>query len=1113
MIPQIKEINFPEYATLSTATATHVDMGDKTITAQVKIDGSIVPDFSYDWEIEFQGERYIQPLREPQASKGNESISSLIDLTFYHKGIYDLKRYFFVDLATTNSGTAMVDKYIAPLSLNLGEFITALNNVLRFYYGDVYSVQLNPNFEYDETDKKMIDINYTHIWDMMTQIYELFGVRWTWDTSDLNDYQQYYTIKVGYEAHEMTHVFKYGFDGGLLRFERQVQNPEIRNRMFGRGGSQNLPYRYFKKQDPNNTAWKADPDWIPELENVYFANLRGKTFRDYVKGWKAKHYGGDALIPPTDAYKKGFTDDIFSPIEYVEDTNSIAKYGILQGGLDNNEEIFPTIQKRVIDGFGRADEVLAVEKILVDEPTSNMEAATDVVPISEEDARLYNNELNHDSLSITSRTSDIYLSKDAHILKDIDVSVTQYVRVARYVQQYFDGEWKDFTTSRPEFDEVVPLQIDSIETSIIDSETGHNVSDIGNIPKGTTIHIASKIGASGLLCTSYEEFSLSPDGPRYRNVTEVKGSSRIVVSFNTEIDYTPIYGDIIGNYAEGTDRISGEVYLISGDDRAITLRSNEFTVEEDGATIGNVPIRIKPSTDTTGSYTYAIAIDIIDATTNDIATNEDGSIVNANNIPKGTYFLRVITTITNLLSTSETYTVELMPAYIYYPYDADKWRPTFNIWIKDIWGIKRFNNENDLSYTERVWNPILGDHMGNEAKVVFSSGWLSGHSDYEFPIISVAFDDTEQLRGVKSHWRLTLGKSNADVEATGKWLPSIQIQASAGDFFYFIGIDMPHQYVLWAEEEVDKWKQENMPSQFKPSFVIHTDKVRLNSLQESETRPLLNSLRVGNKIRTADFRFIESEYETLHLQSITYTWDASTIMFPNVEVVLSEHVLKTTNVVTQILESNIKLNTKINAVNKVFNTLNYKTNKLGIETKAFSSQVASIDTKATEAKTLSTEASKKASESLTEVTTQKDKVDTLGTSLTKLIDTDKNKSVREIATEVVVDNMPTEVATATQKVQLTSAPSLNSYTANRVYEWKVSIITLTISTLYAPNSSYDNVWVIRFGCQAGVMLNITPSVYWKDGVAPSFGTWGICELIFKKDSSTGVYLGEWKIYK
>ena len=89
MIKQIQEINFPSYATLSSATVTLNDMGDRTISAQVKIDGNIVPDFSYDWEVEFKGERYIQPLRQPQASKGNESIYSLIDLTFYHKTIYD----------------------------------------------------------------------------------------------------------------------------------------------------------------------------------------------------------------------------------------------------------------------------------------------------------------------------------------------------------------------------------------------------------------------------------------------------------------------------------------------------------------------------------------------------------------------------------------------------------------------------------------------------------------------------------------------------------------------------------------------------------------------------------------------------------------------------------------------------------------------------------------------------------------------------------------------------------------------------------------------------------------------------------------------------------------
>lgn len=137
----------------------------------------------------------------------------------------------------------------------------------------------------------------------------------------------------------------------------------------------------------------------------------------------------------------------------------------------------------------------------------------------------------------------------------------------------------------------------------------------------------------------------------------------------------------------------------------------------------------------------------------------------------------------------------------------------------------------------------------------------------------------------------------------------------------------------------------------------------------------------------------------------------------------------------------------------------------------------------------------------------------IGSSICVYVRYPMHDIAREVAEDVVMANMPTEVATAMQKVQLTSAPSLNSYTANRVYEWKVSVDTLTISTLYAPNTSYDNVWVIRFGCQEGVVLNITPSVYWKDGVAPSFGAWGICELIFKKDTSTGVYLGEWKIYK
>jgi hypothetical protein len=129
-----------------------------------------------------------------------------------------------------------------------------------------------------------------------------------------------------------------------------------------------------------------------------------------------------------------------------------------------------------------------------------------------------------------------------------------------------------------------------------------------------------------------------------------------------------------------------------------------------------------------------------------------------------------------------------------------------------------------------------------------------------------------------------------------------------------------------------------------------------------------------------------------------------------------------------------------------------------------------------------------------------------------LIGDDFDMSARDIASNVVAENIPTEVATATQKMTISAAPVKNSYMANVVYEWRSSPTTVTIQSLVASDASYDNVWTIRFGCTADTRLVITPSVYWKDGVRPSFGAWGICELTFRKDATTGTYLGEWKIY-
>lgn len=911
MIKDIQELNFPSYATLSTATATHVDMGDKTITAQVKIDGSIVPDFSYDWEIEFQGERYIQPLREPQASKGNESISSIIDLTFYHKGIYDLKRYFFVSTVELEAGTLMADNYVVPLRLNIAEFVAYLNNVLKYYYGDTYKVFLNPDYKYEETDRKDIDINYTKIWDVVTKMYEWFGVRWSWETQQ--DNIEYYSIKIGYPSTEVSHTFEYGFEGGILKFERQVQNAEIANVVFGRGSSENIPYRYFKNKSEDNPTFPADPDWIPELENIHFANLRGKTFRDYVKGWKSNPnrdtLDGTLEIEPIDPnlfstsseYARGLKDDKFNPIEYVADQESIAKYGEIQKGLEHNEEIKPTIQGITIGSIGRVDEIVDVEEILVDESTENSEQAINVQEFHEVNTTKWTSGNSNEGTPIKVRTKDIYVEKDAAILKDIVIDCVQHVdiTVTYYYQESYQGD--PYSRVENTYRARTPLTKSAFSYNVINADTGEEIEDISHIPQGTTFYIQMEAILYGFEKSQIFDkviFDQTNGGMHWRERVP-KSKFEILTHFHFEVDYISIHGDILGNYESGATRITKNVEVKSQGTGSVTFTTKQFTISEGvaPASIADMPYRVSSS----------LKGGMWDARPNVVAINVDTQEhVSPINMPAGTYYLQNTILMTNLSKNSQTFKVELLPTYIYYSYDSDSWKPTFDIWVKNIWGTMPEKGEEDYTYEHRIWDAILGNHLGDDAKVVFSSGWLSGHSDWEFLIADTPKRDTSKtIDGVPSEWRITLYKSDAEMEATSKWLPSIATHANAGDHFYFVGIEMPHQYVLWAEERLDQYKRDELykVSNVDSDIVVQLDKVRLNQLQASETKLLIDSLRVGNDINVADSRFIQSTHKTLHLQSVTYTWDANTIMLPNIEVVLSDNVIIYPNIVKDIEHS------------------------------------------------------------------------------------------------------------------------------------------------------------------------------------------------------------------
>lgn len=741
MIKDINELNFPKYATLETATATIADMGDRTITSQVKIDGDVVPDFSYDWEVEFKGERYIHPVRTPQGTKDNTSRKAKIDMTFRHWAIHEMKRQYFVEMASTSAGTAIADKYIALLSLNLGDFITAFNLVLNHYFGGRIIINLNPEWQYD-AEAKFVSISYSYIWDVLQQIHDIYEVRWTLKTNADGVCE----ILMGYPADEVSHIFEYGFEGGLLSVQRQVQSTDIRNRLLGRGGEKNLPYRYFKDKDPNNPLFEADPDWIPELANIAFTELRGKTFRDYVKGWKAKRYGGTVMTEPTEAYLAGYNAEKFDPIEYVEDKESIAKYGVLVGALENNEDIYPSIQ----GAPGEVDMIVDAEQVTDD---------------------------------------------------DVDAAVEN----------------------------------DSVTTNL---ESGHQT--YRNAPANSTITIET-------LTKRY--FSI-PTG----KVGNLDMSLTVTGKYSNVGDYEPTY-----------------------------------------------PI-LKDST---------VKITIYDKNTDAIITSSAVPVIN---IPAGDYYYMISAEVeTNYDKISMvTLNIESVRLYVSTP-GLEGWSHTFDIWVRNIWGSSRNVGETDQQYADRVWAPILGDRTGGEARVVFTSGWLSFSSDWEFPIVGYAYDDSK----TDSHWRLTLAKSEAELEASGKYIPYEGYNASAGDRFFFIGIDMPHQYVLWGEERVDDYKRDRLPetARINPSWVIKTDKVRLN--QDRNGAFLVDSINIGAQIRLASKQFISGAYESLYVQSITYNWTSDTILYPNVELVVSDKVATVKNPVVQMQGSIESLQRQVGSLSNI----------------------------------------------------------------------------------------------------------------------------------------------------------------------------------------------------
>ena len=859
MINEITEIGFQDGATLSSATVTLADMGERTIAADIKVSGN---DLSVDdMELEFRGERFVPIVKDPNATKTNERVQSVVSVTFLSYVISQLKRFWF--FKKPEQGTNIfVDQYVVPIGLTFTDFVSYLGAELSYYYGSEITCSYDPNLDLTNlTEAKYLDINYTTLWDVLTLAYEAYGVRWkivrTNDT---------YNIFFTSAATEISHVFKYGYDGGLTHIERQAQSEDLHNKIFGRGTDRNLPPYYFKRvRKGDTTGYVSDPDCLYELKYVNFEEMRGIAFRWYVRGWMQNSHHDTAWennldpdyttaysyptyttsdIPSSpqwlhdlclEAFNKG-KDSVhetqFNPIEYVKDDVSIERYGELWGNAETDESIYPTMQGVTVSGLGRIDQIVDYE-----DPTGvdniDVAASEESQLIQYPDGRAYYQ-------GMSNRAWPMAFAPEVIPAPDPD-NPSYYINTP-------SPEWVGYQTHHEgatvhESWVKVTMELDPEKMQI-------NAWSPVSIPEGLSGHVEFDKTAESVLEFTEIRTSLLSEG-QVKNEYIDASAKWIAQGYSLELVGEPYFyaKDANGNY-------------ITEDDEKVknpTLTSGNWILEFH---VGAKMVTRKGYDGYTPSRWPEIP----------------ACSIKIHNINVQTY------------RSSAT------------PYR------TFYVWTKNIWQTEKSQSETAAEYAARVWGPILGN-KGQEAKVVFSSGQLAASSDWDFVISKVEYDTSKTIDGVQSEWKLLLLKSEAEYQADGKFIPRDGIEPVAGDYFFFVdnGIVMPQQFVMAAEARLDEYKLKVLSEQkdILPSWSINFDKIRIATLASGEQTSLYSQLEAGKQLKFQDPRLTDNNILTKYIESLTISWNEGESMLPNVEVTLSD-VLRVYHSPIQTLSAQVR---------------------------------------------------------------------------------------------------------------------------------------------------------------------------------------------------------------
>lgn len=806
-------------------TVNEVDMGESVITMDVYFGPEEEPGFNLNWTVMYNGETYHLKSYAPPGIKDLKSLRYKYTLTFVSER-EDLKFYPFSNIIKLTDGTLQTIGMKFAFLADLTEFVGRLSDNLTYYYGARWKVVLNPDMEINPF-RATVSVDKTTIWDVLTQLYELYSVRWS-----IEEDNGQISIKIGFPAPEIEHIFDYGdvpmdeanADGtGLVSIQRVNDQTDIYTRLIGRGSTRNLPYRYFKGAAG---AFVGDPDANAITELSYYSNLMPKSYRDYVRGWNDATAGKDPAEGNNPYYMLGYSDmkagRQMYPSDYA-DSPMQEKWGVRVGVLEDNEEIYPSIQNVWLGTLGRADEVIAVEEVTNDNYAE-----------AEEEGE--------------------FAYKSTEIKVDFPGMDTRRGPVV------YD---KLFTQSVTSEEMEVKATLPTLTFSIYGKETS-------TIPRGVERY-TKWFDSDHLDYAELNVYVLSESG----QVVFTKALNAL-----TDMEYTDARGKVQN---EG---------------------KSKFEVQ--------LPV---------GKYHVRTAVSFK-------CTKNPGSNQH--------YYMAVTTG-----------RFSVAPAEGIGPY-----RQVFDIWIKDIWG--------ETGSIVDVWWPKIGQR---EATVMFSDGLLAGE-DYEFVIAKdptlgnpeakdpetgdywcIWEDDSKQIETVdeegntitvKSKYRLSLIKSDAELRASGLMLPNTKQNAKPGDHFFLINIEMPHQYVLWAEDklqdylevELDRVDDENPTFSAKPSAIF------CESFEERE------KLRPGTKIRLHNNQLIGETDLVLYINNLTIAYKEGKLL-PEWTITVSEEMVASKTSTSAIqgeirrLSSNIMSSSQIVAeAAKTFETLFLR--KDGIAARSYS---------------------------------------------------------------------------------------------------------------------------------------------------------------------------------